>query len=320
MLNLPPYQRPWYLCNAHLETIWPALFRKPGVPGYFREQIRTADDDFLDLDWLRSGSKRLAIVSHGLEGDSRRHYVVGMAQALDAAGWDVLAWNFRGCGGEINCQPRFTHNGATDDLDAVVRHAQSKFDYPVIALVGFSMGGNLSLVYLGRDPSRVPGAVKAAVCFSVPCDLAAASQRLAEVSNAVYMRRFMRLMRRKVFQQARRFPEHFPVSGYRELRTFHDFDNRYTAPLHGFRDARHYWEECSGSRYLGTIRLPVWVVNAGNDPFLTPSCFPDRDRHGNRLVTLVTPQHGGHCGFASAASRGRYWSEIAAVRLLAEFT
>jgi len=241
-----------------------------------------------------------------------------MAQALNAAGWDVLAWNFRGCSGEINRQPRFTHNGATDDLDTVIRHALRKFDYSAVALIGFSMGGNLSLVYLGREPSRVPVAVKAAVCFSVPCDLVAASQRLAEASNAIYMRRFMRLMGQKVYQQAKRFPDCFPISDYRKLKTFQDFDDRYTAPLHGFRDARHYWEECSGSRYLGAIRLPVWVVNASNDPFLTPSCFPDLGRHGNRLVNLVVPRHGGHCGFASAASKGMFWSEIAAVRLLAE--
>ena len=320
MMDIPPYKRPWYLCNAHLETIWPALFRRPASPGYRREQINTADDDFLDLDWLQSGRKRLAVISHGLEGDSRGHYVVGMAQALDAAGWDVLAWNFRGCGGAINRQPRFTHNGATDDLDAVVQHALCRYAYQVIALIGFSMGGNLSLVYLGREPSRVPAEVKAAVCFSVPCDLVAASQQLAEASNAIYMRRFMRLMGRKVHQHAKRFPDQFPCSDYRKLKTFQDFDDRYTAPLHGFRDARHYWEECSSSRYLGAIRRPVWIVTARNDPFLTPSCFPELCDHGNQQVNLVMPQHGGHCGFVSAEGKGLYWSELAAVRLLADYS
>jgi predicted alpha/beta-fold hydrolase len=182
------------------------------------------------------------------------------------------------------------------------------------------MGGNLSLVYLGREPERVPAAVRAAVCFSVPCDLAGAAQRLAEAGNALYMRRFLRLMGHKVRQHARRFPEQFPCSGYRKLRTFRDFDDRYTAPLHGFRDARHYWAECSSSRYLEAIRRPAWIVNARNDPFLTASCFPERRRHGNRLVTLVTPRNGGHCGFSCAHGRGVAWSESAAVRLLADLS
>jgi len=184
---IPTYKRPRYLCNPHLETIWPSLFRRVEQPSYRRERITTTDDDFLDLDWLQSGHKHLTIISHGLEGDSRRNYVVGMANALSANGFDVLAWNFRGCSGEINRQPRFTHNGATDDLDAVVRHALIKYGYETISLVGFSMGGNLSLMYLGRDTTRVPGEVKTAVCFSVPCDLAAASSRLAEAGNVLYM-------------------------------------------------------------------------------------------------------------------------------------
>ena len=319
-MQLPPYKQPWYLCNGHLETIWPSLFRRVEPPLYRRERIATSDDDFLDLDWLQPGHKRLAIVSHGLEGDSHRHYLAGMAKALAANGWDVLAWNFRGCGGEINRQPRFTHNGATGDLDAVVRHALSSGHYRTISLVGFSMGGNLSLVYLGRHPGQVPEEVRAAVCFSVPSDLAAASSRLAEAGNLVYMRRFIRLMGRKVRLQAQNFPAQFPCADYHEIKTFHDFDSRYTAPLHGFRDARHYWEQCSSNRYLDAIRIPVWIVNARNDPFLAPSCFPDFSHHGNPRVTLVTPDRGGHCGFASVGKDCTYWSEKVAVSLLARFS
>jgi len=313
---IPTYKRPRYLCNPHLETIWPSLFRRVEQPSYRRERITTTDDDFLDLDWLQSGHKHLTIISHGLEGDSRRNYVVGMANALSANGFDVLAWNFRGCSGEINRQPRFTHNGATDDLDAVVRHALIKYGYETISLVGFSMGGNLSLMYLGRDTTRVPGEVKTAVCFSVPCDLAAASSRLAEAGNVLYMRRFLRLMGRKVSLHAESFPAQFPCTDYRKLKTFSGFDGRYTAPLHGFRDAQHYWDECSSNRYLGAIRLPVWIVNARNDSFLPNSCYPDLAQHGNPYVSLVTPEHGGHCGFSSSGRNQPYWSENLAVTLL----
>jgi len=319
-MTLPDYKRPWFLPNAHLETIWPSLFRRVAIPPYVREEITTFDDDFLLLDWFRNGHDRLAIVSHGLEGDSRRHYIVGMAQALSRAGWDVLAWNFRGCGGPINRRPRFTHNGATDDLDAVVQHALRRYNYKTVVLVGFSMGGNLSLVYLGRDADLVPEEVKAAVCLSVPCDLAAASLKLAERGNAVYMKRFMRMMGSKIRLQAMNFPDLFPCEDYSSLKTFADFDNRYTAPLHGFRDASHYWTECSCNRYLADIRMLVWIINAVNDPFLTPTCFPSAEEHCNPQVTVLRPSHGGHCGFVSDAAGEPYWSEVISARLLSIFS
>jgi predicted alpha/beta-fold hydrolase len=281
-----------------------------------REVLETEDGDFLLLDWVRNGNHRLAVVSHGLEGDSSRHYVTGMVNALSGAGWDVLAWNFRGCGGSINRKPRFTHNGATDDLDAVVRCALAKGDYSHLSLVGFSMGGNLSLVYLGRDAEKVPEEVKGAVCFSVPCDLAAASQKLAEPQNAVYMKRFMRMMGEKVRLQSENYPEHFPCSDYHLLKTFADFDSRYTAPLHGFESAEHYWYECSSTRYLENIRVPAWIVNAVNDPFLVEACSPHENDHGNSFVTTLRPRYGGHCGFVSSASEDTYWSEELTVKLL----
>lgn len=307
------YSRPFWLFNAHLETIWPSLMRRPPRPAYQRERIATADNDFLDLDWIRQNRDRLVVISHGLEGDSQRAYVAGMANAFNAKGWDVLAWNFRGCSGTINQQPRFTHNGATEDLHAVVTHALTKGCYQTVALVGFSMGGNLSLVYLGREAEQVPEEVRGAVLFSVPCDLEGAADRLAEPANRLYMRRFLRLMGAKVSAQARRFPELFPTDGYRELNSFHEFDARYTAPLHGFADARDYWTQCSSLRYLEAIRKPAWIINALNDPFLSPGCFPQSK---NPRVRLVTPRHGGHCGFTSAGHSGLFWSENMAPELL----
>ena len=307
------YSRPFWLLNPHLETILPAVLRHPPRPAYQRERIYTPDEDFLDLDWVRRGCDRLVVISHGLEGDSQRAYVTGMSNAFSAQGWDVLAWNFRGCSGSINQQPRFTHNGATGDLHAVVTHALAGGDYRKIALVGFSMGGNLSLVYLGRDAEQVPDEVCGAVLFSVPCDLEGAADRLAEPANRLYMKRFLRLMGSKVFQQARFYPELFPTDGYQELRSFHEFDTRYTAPLHGFSDARDYWSQCSSLRYLEAIQKPVWIVNAANDPFLSQSCFP---QCRNPRVHLQVPSHGGHCGFSQTGWKGRFWSEILAPELL----
>ena len=150
----------------------------------------------------------------------------------------------------------------------------------------------------------------------VPGDLAAASSRLAERSNLIYMKRFMRLMGQKVRLQAKNFPAEFPCADYHKLRTFADFDDRYTAPLHGFQDARHYWQCCSSNKYLNKIHIPTWIVNARNDPFLPPSCFPDLTTHGNLLVQLISPQHGGHCGFTTTGRSEPYWTESLVVTLL----
>ena len=239
-----------------------------------------------------------------------------MVHALMAESWDVLAWNFRGCGGEINRRPRFTHNGATDDLHSVVQHAIATGRYERIVLVGFSMGGNLTLVYLGRDREKVSSLVSSAVVLSVPCDLASAADRLAHFENRLYMQRFLRLMGRKVRAQAARYPDKFNLDGYARMSTFRDFDDRYTAPLHGFRSADHYWQECSGRKYIERIRVPTTIINAQNDSFLTPECFPYRSVDANPAVSLIVTASGGHCGFPRFSPLASYWSEEVTTLLL----
>src|SRR5258705_8446936 len=137
------YSSPRFLSNGHLQTVLPGLFRRVKSASYVRERIITPDDDFLDLDWLKKGSRRLAVLAHGLEGDSKRHYMLGMVNALAKRRWDAIAWNARGCSGEPNQVLRFTHSGATEDLQTVISHVTSTCDYSTIALIGFSLGGNL---------------------------------------------------------------------------------------------------------------------------------------------------------------------------------
>src|SRR2546427_6592026 len=165
------YQCPRFLSNGHLQTCLPVLFRRVKAADYQRERISTPDHDFLDLDWIRNDSSRVAVLAHGLEGDSKRAYMLGMVNALAKAGWDAVAWNARGCSGEPNRVLRFTHSGATEDLETVICHLNSNYDYPEIALIGFSLGGNLTLKYLGERGYQLDSRIKAAVAFSVPCDL-----------------------------------------------------------------------------------------------------------------------------------------------------
>ncbi|HET9054214.1 MAG TPA: alpha/beta fold hydrolase, partial [Cyclobacteriaceae bacterium] len=257
------YSRPFFLFNAHLETIFPSQFRKVKLRPYHRERIDTPDNDFLDLDWLTQGAKKLVILSHGLEGDTTRGYIKGMAKALYEAGYDVLAWNYRGCSGELNKALRFYHSGATDDLATIIKYAESR-SYTEINLVGFSLGGNLTLKYLGEERSR-PERLRKAVAFSVPLDLHTSCIKISQPANWVYSRRFLRSLRKKVLEKSK-VMRTLNVSGLRNVRTLQEFDDVFTGPIHGFKNAIDYYTQSSSLNVVANVRIPALIVNAKNDP------------------------------------------------------
>ena len=312
------YQPPLFFGSGHVQSIYPTIFRKVDPGFYRRERITTGDDDFLDLDWaqLNPETGRCAIISHGLEGDSRRAYVVGMAKALNANGWDALAWNYRTCSGEPNRQFRLYHNGVTDDLEAVINHAKSLKRYKEIALVGFSLGGNLSLLYLGRKGDKLDPIIKKAAVFSVTCDLRTSADILAKPSNIIYMKRFLILLHKKIRVKMEMFPGKIDDRGYWKIKDFKDFDDRYTAPIHGFRDALDYWKKCSSKPVIPSIAIPALIVNAKNDPFLSPECYPIEEAGANKNIFLKMPDSGGHVGFIEFNKENMYWSEKIAARFL----
>ena len=312
------YQPPFYLFNGHLQTIVPSLWRTVPDVAYQRERLELPDGDFLNLDWSCLPAHRptdaLAIVSHGLEGDASRPYVRGMVRALNRAGFDALAWNYRSCGGEMNRLLRSYHLGDTEDLDRVLRHALATGRYRRAYLLGFSAGGNVTLKYLGEDAALVPAEVQRAAVFSVPTDLKASSVHIGRLQNQVYMRRFLKSLRLKVRAKAELLPGQVDLEGIEELRDFQQFDDKYTAPMHGFDSAEAYYQYASSGRYLGGIRVPTLLVNAQNDPFLPASCFPREIAASSPYVFLETPPDGGHVGFAE--SSGEYYSERRAVAFL----
>ena len=230
------YRAPLGFSNAHVQTILPALFRHVPTITSERERIETADGDFLDLDWNRDQhSESLVIITHGLEGNSGNASVQGMAAAFHRAGWDVLAWNLRGCGGEPNRLLRTYHSGSRDDLEWVIEHAAPA--YQRIALVGFSIGGNLTLKYLGDLGSSINSRILGAVTFSVPCDLASSAKALERPVNRIYMEHFLRDLRRKIREKAKEFPGAISTERLNHMHTFREFDGTYTAPLNGFLSA-----------------------------------------------------------------------------------
>jgi len=294
--------------NGHIQTILASAFRKVNGVSYTRERIQTADDDFLDLDWSCSGEKVLAVISHGLEGNSQSASVKGMVKKLNEAHIDCLAWNYRGCSGEMNRQLRMYHNGSTDDLDAVISHAISR-GYKNIVLIGFSMGGNMSLLYLGQQSEQLRPEIKAAVTFSVPVDLEDSAKQLSRLSNTLYMKHFLKMFHHKLKEKQILFPQHINLEGYDKLKNFKDYDDRYTAAIHGFESAEDYWSKCSCGPVLNDVQVPSLIVNAEDDPFLGPSCYPELQQTNSNII-LKIPKHGGHVGFMQQHLDHTYWSEF----------
>lgn len=324
------FRPPWWLAGAHLQTLWPALGRRIPTDHWRRERLELADGDFLDLDWSpallppRARSRRLAIVSHGLEGNSRRPYVAGLIRTLNQSGWDAVAWNFRGCSGEPNRTPRAYHSGSSDDLALVVDHVARSVGPSgdiELALVGFSLGGNVTLKYLG-ERAEAAGLVRRAVVFSVPCDLAAAAGVMAQSAGRPYLNHFLRSLRAKAVEKVRRHGTSMPAitreTCWSQVRTFRDFDDCFTAPVHGFRDAADYWARCSSKPLLHRIAVPALIINAADDPFLSPECHPFALAAENPNLWLETPQHGGHVGFRGAGDRQSYWHERRALEFLGQ--
>jgi uncharacterized protein len=308
------FSPPWLLRNAHLQTILAAIARRRTPVAYQRERLELSDGDFLDLDWLPAATgRRLAILCHGLEGSSGDITMRGMAAALNRSGWNVLAWNYRGCSGEMNRLPRLYHSGATADLAIVIAHAAKRFSH--LALVGFSLGGNLVLKYLGEAPPH--RAVASAAALSPPVNLAASAQALdRRRTNRIYLRRLIASLVRKVKAKARHFPERIDASQTKGIRGFEDFDGRFTAPVHGFRDAADYWTKCSSRQFLSAITVPTLVLSARDDPFLTADCFPFAEAETSTGLFLEAPGTGGHLGFFDSLTCQQTWAERRVVEFL----
>lgn len=306
MPETPSYTPPFLLFSPHLETIFPALLRRVPLQPYTRERIDTPDGDFLDLDWLSNGSPNAVVISHGLEGNSHRAYVRGMARIFFQNGFDVAAWNYRGCSGEVNRKLRFYHSGATDDLRVVIDHIVEKRGYQNVFLIGFSLGGNITLKYLGESPPRPE--VKKAVAISVPLDLRSSCEKISRPSNWIYSYRFLRSLKNKVIIKASVMPE-LKTTLLERVKTIQDFDEKYTAPLHGFDGALDYYQRCSSLFFLENINTPTLIINTLNDPFLSESCFPAKMLQHHPYVSFEVLARGGHVGFTQFTKNGFYWSE-----------
>ena len=305
------------LRSPHIQTILPAIFRRPTLSVPATQSLETPDGDLLLYRLHQLGHTRLAIISHGLEGSMDSSYVLGMTRTLLSSGWDVLTWNMRGCGDMPNRLMTWYHSGKSDDLKLMVQRACA-LPYESISLIGFSIGGNITLKYLGEDSGNLPPTIHSAVVISVPMDLEGAAHELAKPRNNIYMQYLLRPLRRRIREKAERFPGHFDIRGLSRVATFQEFDSRFTAPFHGFSSVEEYWSTCSSLYFLKTINVPTLAMTATDDPFLSPSCIPAAVANAHEHLYVEVCEYGGHVGFINSLNFSSVWSEERTIRFLEE--
>jgi predicted alpha/beta-fold hydrolase len=301
------YRAPPWLPGGHLQTIWPALAARRYAgerPAYARERWGTPDGDFIDVDTQpgRAGAPVL-VLFHGLEGSSRSHYAEAFAHEARRAGWTFVVPHFRGCSGEINRAPRAYHSGDFEEVGWILQRLRERHGAP-LHVAGVSLGGNALLRWAEEagDAAASTAVCVAAVCS--PIDLAAGGHAIGRGFNRlVYTRMFLRTMKPKALLKLKQHPGLFDRTRLMAARDLYEFDNVFTAPLHGFRDTDDYWTRASAKPHLARIRIPALVLNARNDPFVPAASLPDIS-HVGRCVTLWQPVHGGHVGFARGVPPG----------------
>jgi uncharacterized protein len=304
-----------------LQTIVPALFRNP-IPqtSCLRQRLRLPDSDFIDFDYYPTQGNKLAIISHGLEGNSKARYVRGMVRALSEAGYQVVAWNMRGCSGELNTLVPSYHSGFTQDLSAIITHARSLTGISKAVLIGFSVGGNLTLKLLGELAERARETISAAVTFSVPSNLGSSAEVLARPYNRIYMQMFLRSLCTKLRAKELRTPGVLDLSGIEKIKTFREYDSRFIAPLFGFESAEDYWKRASSEPFIPAIRVPTLLLTSRDDPFLDPQTLPVTYAENSEYFYLEISEYGGHVGFMNSVPWGEFYSEQRAVSFLENYS
>jgi hypothetical protein len=315
-----PFRPAWWLPGAHAQTIAGRLLRRSRPPVFRRERIETPDGDFLDLDWVPSDRRDapLVLLLHGLEGSARRGYAINTYSALAARGLRAVGLNFRSCGGEPNLTARFYHSGETDDLRVVLDALAQRFGQQVAAAIGFSLGGNVLLKYLAEEGAGAR--LRAAVAVSVPYDLAAGADALdATRMGRFYTGHFLASLISKLEAKSSLLDARIDLERIRRARSFREFDDAATAPLHGFTGADDYYSRSSSGPLLDRVRVPTLLIHSADDPFLPPAALPRAAIERNPCLRVVLTGRGGHVGFiAGSPWRPLFWVEQEAARYLGE--
>jgi predicted alpha/beta-fold hydrolase len=275
----------WLFKNGFISTVYSGLIRRLKIIQY-RERITLRDGDFIDLDWsyAKKTSKSIIVLLHGMEGHGQRPYVTGPALLFNNNNIDAICVNFRGCSGELNMKYSSFHSGMTEDLEDVINHVISLNRYDSIFIKGISLGANILLKYLGED-NDIPTQVKAGMAVSAPCDLSGSAKALHKLKNLPYQINFLWGLLKLLKQKQKQFPNLITSSQIRNIFTLNDFDEVYTSRAHGFKNAQDYYAKASSLQFLKSIKIPVLILNALNDSFLSKDCFPYEEAK-KKLISL----------------------------------
>lgn len=300
------YRAPAWLPGGHAQTIYPARLVPAPRVAYRRERWDTPDEDFIDLDFALpeppAADAPILVLFHGLEGDSSSHYARAFMRQVADRNWRGVVVHFRGCSGEPNRLPRAYHSGDSDEGDWVLRRLHARYPQAPLYAVGISLGGNMLAKWLGEREEDA-GFVRAAASIGSPLDLAAGGAAISRGFNLVYTRMFMETLKPKAIAKAQRFPGIARAESIAAARDLYDFDNAYTAPVHGFRNTEDYWARASGKPWLRGVKVPHLVLNALNDPFVPAESLP-QPHDVSASVFLEQPAEGGHIGFARGGPPG----------------
>jgi len=301
-----PFKPAWWCHNPHLQTLWPVFFRRRLNPPLRRERLELPDGDFVDLDWTLNDSGPIVILFHGLEGSSRSHYARGMLTALPQHGMRAVLMHFRGCSGEPNRLARAYHSGDTGDIDFLVRTLKAREPNTPLAAIGYSLGGNALLKWLGEQGKDAP--VQCAVAVSVPFLLHESTAHMNRGLSRVYQWHLLKSLKQGARRKAAMFSPPAPLEEINQMKGFFEFDDRVTARLHGFEGAMHYYTSSSSRQYLNRIRIPTLIVHASDDPFMHAQVIPEANEL-SPTIEFDLHRHGGHVGFVGGRLpwKPRYW-------------
>jgi len=310
----PDFKPAWWLPTAHLQTLWPAFFKKRHALDYHEEELHLDDGDFIDLCWSKKPSSKVVVIVHGLEGSLDSHYANGIFYQLEKAGFKPVFMYFRGCSGRVNRLARAYHSGDTGDLNAVIEHIKNtQGEYPY-GVVGYSLGGNVLLKWLGETGENNP--LMKAIAISVPFRLHDAAQRLEQGLSKIYREHLLQSMRESYRKKFLKIQSPLSVDVNR-LKSFWDYDDQVTAPLHGFDGAQDYYDRCSSRQFLKSIAKPTLIIHSADDPFMFKTTPPQNEELAGKVRLLLSKQ-GGHVGFVSGNSplSAYSWSEKKIIEFL----
>ena len=300
------YRAPGWLPGGHLQTIYARSLARNYAVKYRRERWDTPDGDFIDLDWLDqpSDSGRLIVLFHGLEGYAQSHYALSLMAIAARQGWSGVVPHFRSCSGEANRLLHSYHSGDSREIDWILRRIKGQSTRSGVYVVGISLGANMLLKWLGEEEVGASEVIERAIAVSTPMDLAAAAGKLDfGINRMLYTSHFLHTMRPKALAKIAAHGLAIDPRAVCASQTFRQFDDLYTAPINGFKDAEDYWTCCSGKPWLKLIRVPTLLLNAQNDPFLPSAALPGIAEVSD-AVTLEFPATGGHVGFVSGRFPG----------------